>query len=63
MSQAGVGTVIEKLLTDEKLRIRFALKSDRNSRRTVFARFRPHARRDRPLLPDGSSCMVLRATN
>ena len=25
MSQAGVGTVIEKLLTDENLRIRFAL--------------------------------------
>ena len=25
MSQAGVGTVIEKLLTDEDLRIRFAL--------------------------------------
>ena len=25
MSQAGVGTVIEKLLTDETLRIRFAL--------------------------------------
>ena len=25
MSQAGVGTVIEELLTDENLRIRFAL--------------------------------------
>ena len=25
MSQAGVGMVIEKLLTDERLRIRFAL--------------------------------------
>ncbi len=25
MSQAGVGTVIEKLLTDKKLRVRFAL--------------------------------------
>ena len=25
MSQAGVGTVIEKLLTDENLRIQFAL--------------------------------------
>ena len=25
MSQAGIGTVIEKLLTDEDLRIRFAL--------------------------------------
>lgn len=25
MSQAGVGTVIDKLLTDENLRIRFAL--------------------------------------
>jgi len=25
MSQAGVGTVIEKLLTDETMRIRFAL--------------------------------------
>jgi hypothetical protein len=25
MSQAGIGTVIEKLLTDENLRIRFAL--------------------------------------
>jgi hypothetical protein len=25
MSQAGVGTVVEKLLTDENLRIRFAL--------------------------------------
>jgi hypothetical protein len=25
MSQAGVGTVIEKLLTDENLRIRFVL--------------------------------------
>ena len=38
MSQAGVGTVIEKLLTEENLRIRFALDRIETVRRIVFAR-------------------------
>ena len=46
MSRASVGMVIEKLLTDENLRIRFALDPDGDDRRAVFARFRSqHATR------------------
>ena len=46
MSRAGVGTVIEKLLTDETMRIRFAL--DRiETIAELCLRFRAHARRDR----------------
>ena len=49
MSRAGVGMVIEKLLTDERLRIRFALDRMETIAELWLRRSRAHTRRNRPL--------------
>ena len=57
MSRAGVGMVIEKLVTDENLRIRFALDRMETSP-SCFAWFRSQCGRDRPVLCDGCCSVV-----
>ena len=58
MSRAGVGMVIEKLLSDESLRSRFAVDRMETIAELLFTRLRAHTRRDRPLLPDRCSSVV-----
>jgi hypothetical protein len=45
MSRAGVGMVIETLLTDERLRVQFALDRTRRSRNSACAVSSSHATR------------------
>ena len=58
MSQAHVGMVIEMLLTDENLRIRFAFERIETIADLCVRGVELSGRRDRPPLPNGSSSVV-----
>ena len=59
MSRAGVGMVVEKLLTDESLRIRFARERMETIAELYMRGFELcRLRRGRPLVPDGCSFVV-----
>ena len=58
MSQTGIGKVIDKLITDENLRTRFALDRIEAVAELCLRGARAHARRDRLALPDGRASVV-----
>ena len=58
MSRANVGMVIDKLLTDENLRLRFALDPMETVAELCLRGFDLSPQRDRSVLPDGCWCLV-----